>query len=203
MIRLSPSRLSLLASNSILTSPPVEDPAGRRLAENNHFRFEGADDNPHERQRLDEAEKQGNEKTRVVKSDLKLATRKRRGSPGGSEQQWLKGREQDPSGPRLLSKKKKDKNRQHHLGGIMANKVLAAYVVADLLFAATGAFLVGFSVIVQNFMFEVPTEGVQAIRNLLYQQFPLTGMMISPGSYWGRLDAAARHGAKIVADRLE
>lgn len=59
----------------------------------------------------------------------------------------------------------------------MANKVLAAYVAADLLFAASGALLVGFSVIVQNFMFEVPTEGVQSIRNLLYQQFPLTGTL--------------------------
>lgn len=57
----------------------------------------------------------------------------------------------------------------------MVNAVLGAYVVADLLFATTGAILVGFSVIVQNFMFEVPTEGVQAVRNLLYQQFPLTG----------------------------
>lgn len=57
----------------------------------------------------------------------------------------------------------------------MVNKVLGAYVAADFLFVATGAILVGFSVIVQNIMFEVPTEGGQAVRNLLYQQFPLTG----------------------------
>lgn len=61
----------------------------------------------------------------------------------------------------------------------MVNAVLGAYVVADLLFAGTGAILLGFSVIVQNFMFEVPTDGVQAVRNLLYQQFPLTGMRAS------------------------
>lgn len=57
----------------------------------------------------------------------------------------------------------------------MVNKVLGAYVAADFLFVATGAILVGFSVIVQNFMFETPTEGGQAVRNLLYQEFPLTG----------------------------
>ena len=59
----------------------------------------------------------------------------------------------------------------------MVNKVLGAYVAADFLFVATGAILVGFSVIVQNFMFETPTEGGQAVRNLLYQEFPLTGML--------------------------
>jgi hypothetical protein len=62
----------------------------------------------------------------------------------------------------------------------MVNKVLGAYVAADFLFVATGAILVGFSVIVQNFMFETPTEGGQAVRNLLYQEFPLTGMPFFP-----------------------
>lgn len=57
----------------------------------------------------------------------------------------------------------------------MVNKVLAAYVATDFAFAATGAVMVGFCVIVQNIMFEVPTEGAQAVRNLLYQEFPLTG----------------------------
>lgn len=57
----------------------------------------------------------------------------------------------------------------------MANKVLGAYVVADLLFAITGAILVGFCVIVQNKMFEVPVDGTIAVENLLYQMFPLTG----------------------------
>lgn len=62
----------------------------------------------------------------------------------------------------------------------MVNKVLGAYVAADFLFVATGAILVGFSVIVQNFMFETPTEGGQAVRNLLYQEFPLTGTLLFP-----------------------
>ncbi|KAJ0123377.1 hypothetical protein N8I77_010415 [Diaporthe amygdali] len=61
----------------------------------------------------------------------------------------------------------------------MVNKVLGAYVAADALFVATGAILVGFSVIVQNIMFEVPTEGSQAVRNLLYQQFPLTAGIVN------------------------
>lgn len=73
----------------------------------------------------------------------------------------------------------------------MVSAVLGAYVVADLLFAGTGAILLGFSVIVQNFMFEVPTEGVQAVRNLIYQQFPLTGMrkpLLGPAGAMGGTD---------------
>ncbi|POS72839.1 tetraspanin [Diaporthe helianthi] len=61
----------------------------------------------------------------------------------------------------------------------MVNKVLGAYVAADFLFVVTGAILVGFSVIVQNFMFETPTEGAQAVRNLLYQEFPLTAGIVN------------------------
>lgn len=55
------------------------------------------------------------------------------------------------------------------------SKVLLAYVVADGLFLLMGIFMIAFSVIVQNIQFEVPTEGHQAARNLLYQRFPLTG----------------------------
>lgn len=57
----------------------------------------------------------------------------------------------------------------------MVNKVLAAYVVADAAFVASGAILVGFSVIVQNLMFNAPKDGTEAVQLLLYQQFPLTG----------------------------
>lgn len=57
----------------------------------------------------------------------------------------------------------------------MVNKVLAAYVATDLAFATTGAVMIAFCVIVQNIMFETPTDGAQAVRNLLYQEFPLTG----------------------------
>lgn len=59
----------------------------------------------------------------------------------------------------------------------MVNKVLAAYVVTDLAFAVTGAIMIAFCVIVQNTMFDAPTDGAQAVRNLLYQQFPLTGTL--------------------------
>ncbi|KAJ3566258.1 hypothetical protein NPX13_g7204 [Xylaria arbuscula] len=57
----------------------------------------------------------------------------------------------------------------------MVNKVLAAFIGVDLIFAITGAILVGFSVIVKNTCFDPPTSGHEAARDLLYQQFPLTG----------------------------
>jgi hypothetical protein len=56
----------------------------------------------------------------------------------------------------------------------MENKVLLAYVIIDIAFALTGAMMIGFSVIVQNTMFAAPTDGQNAVVNLLYQQFPLT-----------------------------
>ncbi|KAK0615785.1 hypothetical protein B0T17DRAFT_355164 [Bombardia bombarda] len=56
----------------------------------------------------------------------------------------------------------------------MANKVLVAYVVADALFVVMGIIMLAFSVVVQNIQSEIPTEGKQAARNLLYQRFPLT-----------------------------
>ncbi|KAJ4419658.1 hypothetical protein N0V82_004853 [Gnomoniopsis sp. IMI 355080] len=61
----------------------------------------------------------------------------------------------------------------------MANKVLGAYVLADLLFVITGAIMVGFCVIVQNKMFEVPSDGSVAVENLLYQMFPLTAGIVN------------------------
>lgn len=61
----------------------------------------------------------------------------------------------------------------------MANKVLAAFVAADILFLVTGALLIGFSLINQNTINETPTEGVQAVTRLLTQQFPLTGAFAS------------------------
>lgn len=57
----------------------------------------------------------------------------------------------------------------------MVNKVLGAYVLADLLFAFGGALMVGFSVVTQNSMFAVPTDGTMAVENLLFQEFPLQG----------------------------
>ncbi|KAK3389060.1 hypothetical protein B0T20DRAFT_93443 [Sordaria brevicollis] len=59
------------------------------------------------------------------------------------------------------------------------SKVLLAYVVADGLFLLMGIFMIAFSVIVQNIQFEIPTEGHQAARNLLYQRFPLTAGIVN------------------------
>ncbi|KAI1424574.1 tetraspanin [Xylaria sp. FL1777] len=56
----------------------------------------------------------------------------------------------------------------------MVNKVLAAFIGIDILFAITGAIIVGFSVIVKNTCFDPPTDGNEAVRDLLYQQFPLS-----------------------------
>ncbi|KAL1882064.1 hypothetical protein VTK73DRAFT_2473 [Phialemonium thermophilum] len=61
----------------------------------------------------------------------------------------------------------------------MANKVLLAYVVIDGLFVVMGAIMLGFSVIVRNIMFDTPTQGDQAARNLLYQRFPLTAGIVN------------------------
>jgi hypothetical protein len=58
----------------------------------------------------------------------------------------------------------------------MRDKVLLSYLIIDGVFVVTGALMLGFCVIVQNFMFETPKTGDQAARDLLYQQFPLTGM---------------------------
>lgn len=59
------------------------------------------------------------------------------------------------------------------------SKVLLAYVVADGLFLLMGIFMIAFSVIVQNIQFEIPTEGHQAARNLLYQRFPITAGIVN------------------------
>ncbi|KAI1755731.1 tetraspanin [Xylaria castorea] len=56
----------------------------------------------------------------------------------------------------------------------MVNKVLAAFVGIDVLFAATGALILGFSVIVKNTCFDPPNDGNMAARDLLYQQFPFS-----------------------------
>ena len=57
----------------------------------------------------------------------------------------------------------------------MVSKIQLTYVVADGLFLLMGILIIGFSVIVGNIRDEVPTDGRQAARNLLYQRFPLTG----------------------------
>lgn len=61
----------------------------------------------------------------------------------------------------------------------MTNKVLAAYVAIDFIFVIAGAIMVGFCAIVKNIMFDAPTDGYQAVRNLLYRQFPLTAGIVN------------------------
>lgn len=57
----------------------------------------------------------------------------------------------------------------------MVNKILAAFVAADGLFAVTGALMLGFAIIVQQTCFDPPSEGENAARDLLYRDFPFTG----------------------------
>lgn len=61
----------------------------------------------------------------------------------------------------------------------MANKVLLAYGICDGLFVLMGIFMLSFSVIVQNIQNEIPENGRQAARNLLYQRFPLTAGIVN------------------------
>ncbi len=57
----------------------------------------------------------------------------------------------------------------------MVNKIQLVYVATDGLFLLMGVFILAFSIIVNNIKDEVPVNGRQAARNLLYQGFPLTG----------------------------
>lgn len=61
----------------------------------------------------------------------------------------------------------------------MPNNVLKTYIALDALFVATGAIMLGFCLVVQNHMFDTPTRGDQAARDLLYQRFPLTAGIVN------------------------
>lgn len=61
----------------------------------------------------------------------------------------------------------------------MVNKIQLAYVVSDGLLLLMGVFILAFSIIVGNIRDEVPTNGRQAARNLLYQGFPLTAGIVN------------------------
>ncbi|KAL2758575.1 hypothetical protein ACRALDRAFT_2040728 [Sodiomyces alcalophilus JCM 7366] len=54
----------------------------------------------------------------------------------------------------------------------MVNKILLTFVAADVLFLATGAITLGFSLIARQQMTEDATEGREAVRHLIYQNFP-------------------------------
>ncbi|CAK7206280.1 hypothetical protein SEUCBS139899_009067 [Sporothrix eucalyptigena] len=68
----------------------------------------------------------------------------------------------------------------------MANKVLVAYVLADILFVVMGAIMLAFSVIVKNILAknEVPANGTEAVINLLYSKFPLTAGIVNAIFYF-------------------
>ncbi|KAI0019121.1 tetraspanin [Xylariomycetidae sp. FL0641] len=54
------------------------------------------------------------------------------------------------------------------------SKVLTAFVATDGLFAAMGAVVLGFSIVVKNTCFDPADTGNETARDLLYQLFPLT-----------------------------
>ncbi|KAK2598918.1 hypothetical protein QQS21_005596 [Conoideocrella luteorostrata] len=56
----------------------------------------------------------------------------------------------------------------------MANQVFTTTLGITMLFLITGAMQLGFSIVVQSQMNDKPQDGYQAVRNLLYQTFPLT-----------------------------
>ncbi|UNI24187.1 hypothetical protein JDV02_009954 [Purpureocillium takamizusanense] len=61
----------------------------------------------------------------------------------------------------------------------MPNKVFLAALAADVLFLATGCIQLGFCLIVRGLMNDVPSDGTEAVRNLLYRRFPLTAGIVN------------------------
>ncbi|PHH88844.1 hypothetical protein CDD83_6970 [Cordyceps sp. RAO-2017] len=63
----------------------------------------------------------------------------------------------------------------------MPNRIFLAALVADVVFLATGCLELGFSLVVRSIMFNSPDDGQEAVRNLLYQDFPLTAGIVNAG----------------------
>lgn len=59
--------------------------------------------------------------------------------------------------------------------GDMVNKIQLTFVAADVLFLATGAITLGFSLIARQNMTKDATNGREAVRHLIYQNFPFEG----------------------------
>lgn len=59
------------------------------------------------------------------------------------------------------------------------NKVFLATVAADGLFLAAGIMELVFSLVVRSQMNDIPTDGEEATRNLLYQRFPLAAGIVN------------------------
>ena len=61
----------------------------------------------------------------------------------------------------------------------MVNKVLLANGIAAFLFLAGGVVELAFCLVVRSQRDDVATEGKEAVRNLLYQDFPLTAGIVN------------------------
>ncbi|KAM0560962.1 hypothetical protein ACHAPJ_003460 [Fusarium lateritium] len=61
----------------------------------------------------------------------------------------------------------------------MVDKIFLATVIADILFLASGVMELVFSLVVRSLMNNMPSDGVDATRNLLYQRFPLTAGIVN------------------------
>ena len=61
----------------------------------------------------------------------------------------------------------------------MVNKILAATLAAHVLFLGGGCLELGFCLIVRNTMDDTPEDGEEAVRNLLYRDFPLEAGIVN------------------------
>ncbi|KAM4065108.1 tetraspanin [Hirsutella rhossiliensis] len=61
----------------------------------------------------------------------------------------------------------------------MPNKVFLAALAADVVFLITGCLELGFSLVVRSQLFNNPQDGQEAVRNLLYQSFPLIAGIVN------------------------
>lgn len=61
----------------------------------------------------------------------------------------------------------------------MPNKVFLTTLGINLLFLGTGILELAFSLVVQNQMTAKAQDGQEAVRNLLYQMFPLTAGIVN------------------------
>lgn len=61
----------------------------------------------------------------------------------------------------------------------MPNKVFLAALAVDIVFLATGCLELGFCLVVRSQMNNAAQDGQEAVRNLLYQSFPLTAGIVN------------------------
>ncbi|KAF4449311.1 putative Pls1 tetraspanin [Fusarium austroafricanum] len=61
----------------------------------------------------------------------------------------------------------------------MVDKIFLSTIAADVLFLSSGVMELVFSLVVQSKMKDVPSDGEDVTRNLLYQRFPLTAGIVN------------------------